>query len=177
MKDIEKKIIVVEGKHDEERIKRIYPDAFVLTTNGYSFNNDFFQTLKTLSKQAEVILFLDPDYAGERIRRKILEVCPNASHIFINKEEAYSKNKKKIGVEHLDLVKLKNSLKNIKENNYNNNFSFQDIYNLGLSGKQDSKDKRQKLCKRLNIGYVNSKQLITRLNMFNYTYEEIKRML
>lgn len=171
------KIIIVEGKNDLQRIKYILPDVAVLTTNGIEVSEDFLSLVKKLSVDNEIILFLDPDYSGEKIRRKIMNVCPDASHIFVDKNLAISKNKKKIGVEHLELQVLKDALKNVKVAKYSKNITIQDLYELDLAGSNNSKDKRHMLCKKLNIGYTNAKQLVERLNLFNYTVEEIKEML
>lgn len=172
-----KKVIIVEGKNDQHRVKKILPDVPVLTTNGSAVSDELLNLVKELSKDFEIILLLDPDYNGEVIRKKIVSVCPNASHIFVNKKDAISKNKKKLGVEHVSLNKLSKALENIKQSNYNKNITIQDIYDLGLAGKDNSKVLREKLCDKLGIGYVNAKQLIERLNLFNYTLDYIKEIL
>ena len=51
------------------------------------------------------------------------------------------------------------------------NFDF--LYDMGLSGEANSKEKRLWLCEKLGIGYVNSKQLLNRLNLFGFTKEYI----
>lgn len=172
-----KKVIIVEGKNDQHRVKKLLPDVPVLTTNGSAISEEFLNLVKELSKESEIILLLDPDYNGEVIRKKIVSVCPEASHIFINKKDAISKNKKKLGVEHVSLNKLSIALQEIKQYNYNKNITIQDIYDLGLAGLEHSKSLRQKLCNTLGIGYVNAKQLVERLNMFNYSLEYIKEIL
>lgn len=171
------KIIIVEGKNDELRIKQILPDARVLKTNGSAVDTKFLDMVKELAKHSEIILFLDPDYNGEKIRKKIASICPSASHIFINKEDAISKNKKKIGVEHISLVRLKGVLEDVKSYNYNQNITIMDLYDLGLAGSMLSKIKRKKLCDDLNIGYVNAKGLAERLNIFNYSLSDVKELI
>ena len=37
-----RKVIIVEGKNDQQRVKTILPDAYVLTTNGSAINEKFF---------------------------------------------------------------------------------------------------------------------------------------
>ena len=172
-----RKVIIVEGKNDQHRVKKLLPDIPVLTTNGSAVSKDFLELVKELGKEAEIILLLDPDYNGEAIRKKIVNVCPNASHIFVKKEQAISKNKKKLGVEHVPLDMLAMALQEIKQSKYKNNITIQDLYELGLAGKDNSKYLRQKLCDKLSIGYVNAKQLVERLNLFNYTLDYIKEIL
>lgn len=171
------KVLIVEGKNDYTRIKQIFPNLQILITNGSEVSNDFLELVKKLSKDKEIILLLDPDYSGEYIRKKIQSVCPNVHHAFVNRKDAISKNKRKIGVEHVDLDILKKSLQNILSSDYHNNVTYKDLFNLGLIGEKESRKKREKLCNDLQIGYVNGKQLVNRLNLFNITLNEIKEKL
>ena len=171
------KILIVEGKNDCAKIKLIYPQSLILTTNGSEVSDIFLENIKRLSNNNEIILFLDPDFSGEYIRKKIMSVVPNAQHVFIKKNEAISKNKKKVGVEHASLENIKKALDNIISCDYHRNITYEDIYEMGLVGESTSKIKRQELCDKLKIGYVNGKQLVNRLNLFNFTLEEIKEIL
>jgi ribonuclease M5 len=171
------KVLVVEGKNDCARIKQIFPDLPILITNGSDVNDSFLDLIKKLSVDHEIILFLDPDYSGEYIRRKITAVCPNASHLFVNKKDAISRNRKKVGVEHVRLDLLKEILSHTVKSDYHENIHFQDLYELGLIGDKESRSKREKLCRGLKIGYVNGKQLAERLNLFNITLDEVKKHL
>lgn len=177
MNNEKKKVIIVEGKNDELRVKQVLPGAHILKTNGNALTDEFLDLVRKLSVDHQIILLLDPDYNGEMIRKKVASVCHNAAHVFVKREDAISKNKRKIGVEHVSLDTLKVALSEIKYYNYKNNFTIQDIYDLGLAGNEMSRQLRIKLCNRLGIGYVNAKQLVNRLNLFNYTIEEIRDML
>lgn len=172
-----KKVIIVEGKNDQHRVKMLLPNVPVLITNGSAVSDEFLDLVKKIAEDSQVVLLLDPDYHGEAIRKKIVSVCPNASHIFVKKEDAISKNKKKLGVEHVSLDKLAIALKDIKEAKYSKNITIQDVYNLGLAGNDNSKILRKKLCDKLGIGYVNAKQLVQRLNLFNFTLDYIKEII
>lgn len=165
-------IIVVEGKNDANKIKSIFNDAHVIITNGSEINMDTIMDIKKASEFDEVILCLDPDGPGEKIRRKIVEFVPNVSHVFAIKEKAISSNKKKIGIEHMSkegLLELFSDVKCVKKEK---NITYVDLYNMGL---MNNKAKRVKLCKALNISYCNGKQLLKRINMFGITMEEIKK--
>lgn len=169
--------MIVEGKHDLSRLKQIFPKLSVLITNGSAVSDEFLELVRSLSEKNEVVLLLDPDYSGERIRRIISSYCPNVSHAFVRVKDAISKNGKKIGVEHVDLEILKNVLNNVSKADYHENVTVQDLYDLGLVGNKESKKKRKLLCERLNIGYVNGKQLAQRLNLFNITLKQVKEVL
>ena len=164
-------IIVVEGKSDKNRIESIFKNAFVIITNGSEINKDTINTLKELSKTNEIILCLDPDGPGERIRRKILENIPSCKNVYADKSKAISKNHKKVGIEHMKREDILELFENVYKSTYSNNISYIDLYDLGL---MDSKIKREALCKKLNIGYCNSKQLLKRLNMLGIDINTVK---
>ena len=46
------------------------------------------------------------------------------------------------------------------------------MFDAGLMGGPEAREKREKLGKALGIGYGNSKKLLTKLNSFNITKEE-----
>ena len=46
-----------------------------------------------------IIIFTDPDFSGEKIRKTIMEVVPQAKHAFCPGTKLYRK-KGKLGVEH-----------------------------------------------------------------------------
>ncbi|MDD4000022.1 MAG: ribonuclease M5 [Bacilli bacterium] len=171
-----KKVVIVEGKHDYTRIKQVYPKLPVMISKGSAVNQEFLEQVKTLSKTHQVILFLDPDYQGEKIRKTIADFCPNVSHAFINQKDAISKNKRKIGVEHASLEVLKKALDGVLKVDYHHNITIQELFDLGLAGSKESKKKREQLCERLNIGYANAKQLVNRLNLFNISLEQVKEI-
>ena len=54
-------------------------------------------TYKSRSKRRGVIIFTDPDFAGEKIRKKIVAEVPGCKHAFLPREEA--KKDGDIGIE------------------------------------------------------------------------------
>ena len=164
-------VIVVEGKNDKNKIESIFKDAFVLITNGSEINKDTINTIKELSKNNEIILCLDPDGPGERIRRKILEEVPSCKNVYAEKSKAISKNQRKVGIEHMSREDILALFENVYESKYESNITYLDLYDLGL---MNSKIKREKLCQRLNIGYCNAKQLVKRLNMLGIDINIVK---
>lgn len=169
-------VVVVEGWHDVDRIKKIYPDIDILITNGSEIERNLPEIIET-SKRREIILFLDPDYPGERIRKKIMEHVPNAKHAFIKKFQGISKNKKKVGVEHASdkdiIFALKNALTPCEKKD---SILMQDLIDLGYIGKNDSAIKRQKVCDKFNIGHTNGKTFYKRLNLFGITRKQLEEM-
>ena len=167
-------IVVVEGKHDASLINSIFPEAYVLITNGSEVPISVIEEIKNLSTKDRVYLCLDPDGPGNKIRNKILNEVAGVLNVYADKNKAISKNGKKVGIEHMskdDIVKL---FENAHEYKASKTFDYITIYKLGLA---DSKKKRAELCKQLNLGYCNAKQLVKRLNMHGITLKEVEEKL
>jgi ribonuclease M5 len=173
------KVVVVEGYHDLARIKSIYPDIDIVITNGSEISEDTLRELTILNQERGLILFLDPDVPGERIRRIINDRVGVTAHAFLPKEKCISKSKKKIGIEHAnkeDIIEALSSFK-MTVNNSNKSITIQDLYDLNLIGKKDSKQRRIQLTKQLGIGLANGKTLLHKLQMFQLTKEDIIKHL
>ena len=164
-------VVVVEGKNDANKIKSVFEDVDIIITNGSEVNSLTIEDIYKASLFNDVVLCLDPDGPGEKIRRKILEKVPVVHQVFARKDLAISKNKKKVGIEHMtkeDIIEMFSNIKYVKSEN---NISYMDLYELGY---MESKQNRIELCNKLNISYCNGKQLLKRLNMFGIKLEEIK---
>ena len=82
-----KEIIVVEGRDDVTAVKRAL-DAELITTGGFGFPKGVMERIKAAQKRRGVIIFTDPDFAGEKIRKKIAQEVPGCKHAFLPREEA-----------------------------------------------------------------------------------------
>ena len=91
-----KEIIVVEGRDDVTAVKRAL-DAELITTGGFGFPKGVMERIKAAQKRRGVIIFTDPDFAGEKIRKKIAAEVPGCKHAFLPREEA--KKDGDIGIE------------------------------------------------------------------------------
>lgn len=167
-----KEIIVVEGKDDISRVKSAF-ECDVITTNGTHFSKDLIKKLKEAQKNCGIIVFTDPDYAGEKIRRFINSKIPNCKNAFINRELANKDGN--IGVENASREAIIDAIENAKVTVTNsvNEITNEDIVLLGLNGNPNSKVLREKCCDILNIGYCNSKQFLKRVNSFGITREKL----
>ena len=171
-------IIVVEGTHDEIKVKAAFPNAECIITNGSEISLETLSLIKEISKKHRIIIFTDPDSPGERIRSKILEVAPNASSAFLRKKECISNNKKKVGIEHASIDAIKEALKDIYTPSLNQDtISLKDLYELGLNGEKDSAILREKISDILNIGKPNAKTFLKRMNLLQITKKELEDLL
>ncbi|MGG5254532.1 ribonuclease M5 [Neobacillus sp. SM06] len=168
-----KEFIVVEGKDDTTAIKRAV-DADTIETNGSALNIETIEKIKRAQQTRGVIIFTDPDFPGEKIRKTISRHVAGCKHAFLAKEQAISKSGKGLGVEHASPEAIRNALQDaqLMHEPMNEEISQEDLITAGLIGGEGAKDRRIKLGKILKIGYTNGKQLHKRLMMFRISPEE-----
>lgn len=174
-----KEVVVVEGYHDLAKLKSIYSDMDVYITNGSEISNNALKELKRLNETRGLILFLDPDYQGERIRRILSDYVGPAKHAFLSKKDCINKNKTKVGIEHAKSTKIIEALSSFYTTKLtpSNKVKLNDLYKLGLIGNRDSKALRLRLGERLGIGLNNGKALLYKINMFDIKLDKIKDVL
>lgn len=167
-------VIVVEGEHDATRIKQLF-DADFIVTNGSAISQDTLNLIKQVNTSRGIIVFCDPDFPGEQIRKKIMEVIPHAKHAFVRKEKAIDKKKNKVGVEHVSDDELIRALEYVVTFNDNQTtITWNDYLKLGLVG---NKQRRMQVCDKVNIGYCNAKTLYKRLNMLSLSFDDLLMIL
>jgi len=169
-------LFVVEGKRDAEKLSSIV-DAPILTTNGSAVTDEFVNQLIQLEKQYNIVLLLDPDGPGEKIRSNISDKLNYPSHVFIPVDKARSYNNKKVGVEHVSRETLSELIGNVKSTNMVQPLSITQLHQLGLTGSKGAYKRRQFVCERSGIGLANAKTLISKLQLFGITYEEVVTIL
>ena len=168
-------VIVVEGENDTKRLKSFF-DVDTIETHGLGLKKETIDLIKEIDKKRGVILFLDPDTPGEKIRNRLNSEIPNLKNAFVLKENA--KTKKKVGIEHADKKTLEEALNNlITYSNKEETLSQSEYNSLGLNGESDSASKRDKLSKAFHVGKCNSKTMFKRLNMLGITYKDIEKVL
>lgn len=174
-----KQAIVVEGKYDKNKIMQIY-DAIVVETDGFGIfkDEDKKNYLKMLADSCGVLVLTDSDSAGFVIRNYVKSICQNGEvkHAYI--PDVYGKEKRKtkpgsegkIGVEGVpnnviikaiaDAVGQENTALGSK-----NNMTMADLYDMGLIGTPDSKQKRGALQKSLGLPEkLSAKALLSVIN-------------
>lgn len=162
-----KEIIVVEGRDDTVKIKQAV-NADTLETNGSAVNKEILTQIQLAQDTRGVIIFTDPDFPGERIRKIISENVPGCKHAFLQKSEALAKRGRGLGVEHASVEAIRHALKDVKQeiDDFEEEISFYDLIDAGLIGGPLAKTRRERLGSLLKIGYTNGKQLHKRLKMF-----------
>ena len=175
-------VIVVEGKDDTANLKRYY-EVDTYETRGSAINQDDLERIAKLQELRGIIVFTDPDYNGERIRKIIMQEIPQVKHAFLNRGEAVPKSKTKgrsLGVEHAsyeDLEKALSGLVGSYEDEHFFDITKSDLMRLGLLMGSDSRKRREYLGEELRIGYCNGKQLLKRLELFGVCLSQVEEAL
>jgi ribonuclease M5 len=176
-------MIVVEGKNDTNTLKSWF-DCDTIETNGSALSESTIEKIRLALKKRGVIVFTDPDYPGEKIRKTIDRDVPGCKHAFVNKESASDSRKGKIGIEHAGRIELTAALMAAKPSfseketpSNHKEISSSDLQRAGLIAGPLSKTKRELLGKELHIGYTNGKQLYKRLKQFRISYDDFNKAL
>lgn len=173
-----KQIFVVEGKNDVSRLKQVFPNINVVSVGGSSISLDVVTYLKSLEDTHEIILCLDPDFPGLKIRDELEQSFKKVSHIFLDRSKSFSKNRKKIGLEHLSNEEIITVFNNIyRKSETTGTLTLANMYEFGLVGEDHSKELRAYLSDRLNLGHANAKTMLKRLNERNISFKEIEKTL
>ena len=171
-----KEVIVVEGRDDVTAVKRAV-EAEIISVSGFGINAKTIERIKEAQKRKGVIVFTDPDTAGEKIRKIISKRVSGVKHAYIDKQEGLKDGD--IGVENASPESIRNALLNAKAciSEKRNEFQFADLMYYKLTGEKDSAERRKFVAKELRIGFSNGKIMLSRLNNYGITREELEEAL
>ncbi|WP_322348595.1 ribonuclease M5 [Tumebacillus algifaecis] len=176
-----KEVIVVEGYHDKQAIDAAVT-ADCLISGGSAVNESFLRQVERAAKERGVIIFTDPDYAGERIRRIVSRRAPGCKHAFLPREEATARDGD-IGIENATAESIRRALDSVRTDwtGVEPEFSWSEMTEYGLTAHPRAAERRQYIGDKLGIGYGNAKTLWKKLNMlgvsrteFEQVYQEIE---
>lgn len=180
MELIIKEVIVVEGKNDTNIIKK-YLKCDTIETNGSALSEQVLSQIKLAKERRGVIIFTDPDYVGEKIRKTIDRTVPGCKHAFLTKKDAVDLRKKKVGVEHATRENIIEAIQQARPTMSDCERSLEitreDLFQAGLLAGEGSKNKREQIGEYLNIGFTNGKQLLKRLQQFHIKKDEFEAAL
>lgn len=184
------RVIIVEGRYDKIKLSSIL-DAVIIETEGFGiFNNKEKQKLiRKLAETKGLLILTDSDSAGFKIRSFIRGMVPAEQIINAYIPDIFGKEKRKtepskegkLGVEGIDAQTIISALEKAGvfcetvEEKEKREITKTDLYEDGLSGKQDSNALRIKLLKHLDLPErLTSNALLQVLNTF-LTFEEYKQ--
>ena len=159
------RILVVEGKEDASYLSN-YIDSEIVVVNGYELSKATISYLK----DKPVILLLDPDLAGEEIRKKLNLALNNVINVSVDIKKCTKGVKNGIAECEIDEVLCKLSEFCGDFSAKRPDFSTSDLYELGLS---NDKNMRKFVCKKLNLGECNFKIMQKRLITNNIKLKQV----
>ena len=184
--------IIVEGKYDIIKLSNIV-DTLIIKTDGFGIFKDKEKQLllRRLAKEKGIIVLTDSDSAGFLIRKFLKSSIPDEqiTHVYI--PDVYGKEKRKtqagkegkLGVEGisedilLEAFRKSGVICSESVDESRRLITNIDLYDAGLMGKDNSKEKRQRLMKALALPErLSTSSLLKILNTF-VTYEEFTEKL
>lgn len=166
-------LVVVEGKYDAIKLDSII-DGLIIPVHGFCVFKDEEKKLllKELGEKNGIILVTDSDTAGFQIRNYIQNICKKANIINVYIPNISGKEPRKLqgskegflGVEGVDAVTLRKCLENAgistdkAVHDKRAGLTYIDLFDLGLSGKENSAQNRKKLCDKMGIPFKLSKK-------------------
>lgn len=103
-------IIVVEGRDDTAAIRQAV-DAVTIETHGFGIREETWQLISKAYETKGIIVFTDPDTAGEQIRRRILQRFPDAKEAFLDQASAAKAGD--IGIENASPESIREALSKV----------------------------------------------------------------
>ncbi|WII40233.1 ribonuclease M5 [Paenibacillus thiaminolyticus] len=171
-----REVIVVEGKDDTVAIQRAV-DADTIETGGSAVSEMTIRRIALAQERRGVIIFTDPDHAGERIRKMIADRVPGCKHAFLARHEAIAKGD--LGVENASPEAIRAALGQVRTEmpSAEAELVWADLVEAGLTIQIGAAERRNRLGEILGIGYCNAKQLLKRCRMFQISREEFEAAL
>lgn len=182
-------VIVVEGKYDKERLRKV-TDAPIICTHGFELyrNDRIINSIRKMAKMRGVIVLTDSDRAGFRIRNYIKQCLgkdADVKHAYIPPVEGKEKRKEKpgadglIGVEGIDEQVLEDILRSaarVSAAEPLTPLTKAEFFADGFSGKPDSAEKRRKLLRAMSLPPNMSANALLEIINKIYGAEEYKRI-
>ncbi|MCH5210060.1 MAG: DUF4093 domain-containing protein [Oscillospiraceae bacterium] len=184
-----KETIVVEGIYDKIKLSRLV-DTVIIATNGFGVFTDgrILESIQKMAEKTGIVILTDSDTAGFRIRNYIKQSIPEdrVKHAYV--PEVFGKEKRKseagkeglLGVEGIKDDIILDSLKKAgcsidgtaDTRKEGRTITKTDLFKLGLSGGERSREKRCAVAASLGIPMkISANMLLDVLNRL-LSYEE-----
>lgn len=186
-----KEAVIVEGKYDKIKLKN-FIDAEIITTDGFGIfkNKEKVNMLRRIAEKRGIIILTDSDSAGFIIRGHLTSVIDPKfiKNVFVPEIKGKERRKEKasaqglLGVEGLSEEIIVESLKKAgigidSKAKETLKITSTDLFRLGLSGGDNSREMREKLLKSLDLPVgMSTRQMLTALNSL-YSLTELEKIL
>lgn len=171
-----KETIIVEGRDDTAAIRRSV-DALTIETHGYGIRPETWELIAAAYEKTGIIVFTDPDHAGEQIRSRIMKRFPRAGQAFLDVGDAEKDGD--IGIENATPESIRDALAKAHVTQCDKEdaeLTMEDMVFWGLAGCDGASERRRTVGKHFGIGYANSKTFLARLNNFGIKRNEIDEL-
>ena len=179
---------VVEGKYDKIKLDSII-EGKIIQTGGFGIfsHKEKKEMLIALSKKTPIIVATDSDGAGLVIRNYMKSIIPGDRlfHVYIPEIKGKEKRKTEgsragtLGLEGMDAKLLRELFMPFSTNEElekSTEITKTDLYLMGLSGKENSMEKRRALCRLLGLpSNISASAFLDALNML-YDKEYIEKI-
>ncbi|MGN1443385.1 MAG: toprim domain-containing protein [Acutalibacteraceae bacterium] len=178
--------IIVEGKYDVIKLSNII-DGLIIKTDGFGIfkDNEKQKLIRRLADEKGIIVLTDSDSAGFVIRNFISSCVPKDKIINVYIPDLFGKEKRKterskegkLGVEGVPEQVILEAFRKAgvtagQTDEKRRLITNVDLYEYGLSGRENSSQKRKKLLSALSLPErMSTSSLVKILNSF-VTYEE-----
>lgn len=157
--------VIVEGKYDKIKLSSVV-DAVIITTNGFSVIKDKekLEIIRFFAKNKGIIILTDSDSAGFKIRNFLKGAISDGkiTNVYIpdifgkEKRKAAPSKEGKIGVEGIDTQILLEAFRKAgvisnEADSERESVTKLDLFEAGLSGGNNSAEKRSELLKYLGM--------------------------
>lgn len=185
------KALIVEGKYDKIRLSNIL-DATIITTEGFRIFKDKEkrELIRILAREKGLVIMTDSDRAGQMIRKHIEKIAGKAEIVNVYLPFIKGKEKRKtkasadgnLGVEGIKDDVILKALEQVgvigePRENCKGKITKTDLYNLGLTGGEGSKQKRQQLLSKLGFPTFLSTDAMLELINSLYTLSEVQKWM
>ena len=185
-----KETIIVEGKFDKERVKRVC-SAPIICTDGFELfrSKRMTETIRKLAETTGIIVLTDSDRAGFKIRNHIKNCVGSrgtVKHAYIPSLKGKEKRKDKpgkeglLGVEGTDDEIISRAIEKAAATEIcesNKTLTKSEMYRDGVSGRDGSFELRQKILARMKLPLRLSPNAMAELINKAGLYDEYKSAL
>lgn len=186
------KVVIVEGKYDKIKLSSIL-DAVIIETDGFGIFNDKEKQklIRRLAQTKGILILTDSDSAGFTIRSFIRGIVPSEqiTHAYIpdifgkEKRKAEPSKEGKLGVEGvstqiiIEALEKAGVLCETTQETQKRQITKLDLYEDGLTGRENSEQLRGKLLKYLQLpARLTTNAMLQLLNTF-LTYDDYKNAI
>ncbi|MDY4413388.1 MAG: DUF4093 domain-containing protein [Ruminococcus sp.] len=185
-----KEAVIVEGKYDKIKLSSIV-DTVIITTEGFRIfkNPEKLSLIRYYAEKTGIVILTDSDSAGFKIRGFLKGAVNKGKITNVYIPDIFGKEKRKekpsaegkLGVEGIPVNIIADAFRKAgissSEESSEHDITSVTFFELGLSGKPDSKAMRTRLQKFLGLPELMSSSSLMEILNTMYTADELKEII